>query len=220
MFRDRTDAGRQLAEMFRDRQLEEPVVLALPRGGVPVGFEVATALNAPLDLVIVRKLGAPYQPELAIGAVAEGSPPVVFLNNEFAEPSLLPVGYVTEQTAAELREIERRRTKYVGARERTPVVDRTAIVVDDGIATGATTRAALRAVRRMHPRRLILAIPVAPEHSIEALQHEADEIICIAQPSPFWAIGQFYQDFAQVSDAEVIALLRRADEHRNSARLA
>ena len=211
MFRDRSDAGRQLAGRLLCYRDEPAVVLALPRGGVPVGYEIAAALKAPLDLLLVRKIGAPFQPELAVGAIAEGPEPITVVNPEFSAPDLLPTRYIDEQSAAELQEIERRRARYLGGRRRAEIAGRTAIVVDDGIATGATTRAALQAVRRAGPRKLVLAVPVAPQDSLTRLQPEADEIVCLATPSPFWAIGQFYEDFHQVPDDEVIALLQRAD---------
>ncbi len=207
---NRQDAGRRLArELLRFRG-SDVVVLALPRGGVPVGFEIAQALDAPLDLVLVRKIGAPFQRELAVAAVVDGETPETVTNEDvLAELSLTP-DYVREEAAHELREIERRRRLYLEGRPPLPVEGRTAIVVDDGIATGATMRAALRAVRRRRPARLVLAVPVAPPDTIEELRGEVDEVVCLATPAFFGAIGAFYDDFRQLEDDEVRELLARA----------
>ncbi len=207
---NRQDAGRRLArELLRFRG-SDVVVLALPRGGVPVGFEIAQALDAPLDLVLVRKIGAPFQRELAVAAVVDGETPETVTNEDvLAELSLTP-DYVREEAAHELREIERRRRLYLEGRPPLPVEGRTAIVVDDGIATGATMRAALHAVRRRRPARLVLAVPVAPPDTIEELRGEVDEVVCLATPAFFGAIGAFYDDFRQLEDDEVRELLARA----------
>lgn len=210
LFHDRTDAGRRLAQellRFKDRH---PVVLALPRGGVTVAFEVAEALAAPLDVILVRKIGAPFQPELALGAVADGEHPETVVNPYFADADGELKAFFAEEAARQLAEIERRRILYLRGRPRAPVRDRTAIVVDDGIATGATTRVALRAVRRAGPAHLVLAVPVAPPDTVEALRAEVDEIVCLATPEPFGAISVFYEDFTQVTDQEVVELLDRA----------
>ena len=178
-FKDRSDAGRKLALALRDYKNRQPVVLALPRGGVPVAAKVAAALNAPLDLILVRKIGVPYQPELAMGAVVDGGEPLVVRNEDvirFAGIDKLEFNAVCD---SELAEIERRRQRYLGSRERVEVVGRTAIVIDDGIATGATTRAALRATRSRKPKKLILAVPVAPADSLTVMQQEADEFVCL-----------------------------------------
>jgi putative phosphoribosyl transferase len=208
-FRDRSDAGRQLAEALKGYQDQQPVVLALPRGGVPVAAEVSAALHAPLDLIIVRKIGVPIQPELAMGAVAEGREPVIVRNEDVIQL----VGVTSEEFASvcdrERSEIERRRRRYLGSRSRVDVEGRTAIVIDDGIATGATTRAALLAVRARRPKTLVLAAPVAPPAAVEALRDAADEIVCLETPEPFDAIGLWYRDFRQVSDQEVIDILAR-----------
>ncbi|MBX6321149.1 MAG: phosphoribosyltransferase [Rhodospirillaceae bacterium] len=209
-FIDRQDAGRRLAaELVRFKD-EHPVVLAIPRGGVLVGFEVAQALNAPLDLVLVRKIGAPFQPELAVAAVVDGEHAQTVLNEDIISALELPADFIREETARQLAEIERRRQAYLGSRPRPPIAGATAIIVDDGIATGATVRAALLGVRRSGPRRLVLAVPVAPPSTIERLRGDADETVCLEMPESFFAISQFYQDFHQLSDAEVTALLRRA----------
>ena len=206
-FTDRTDAGRQLAQALASYKRQKPVVLALPRGGVPVAVKVAEALDAPLDLLLVRKIGVPFQPELAMGAVVDGPAPMVVRNEE-----VITLTGVNEQEFAairdrELTEIERRRKTYLGNRPHPELTAHTVIVVDDGIATGATTRAALRAVRMRKPRMLVLAVPVAPTETLRKLKDEADEIVCLEDYEDFGAIGLFYSDFRQVSDEKVIGLL-------------
>jgi putative phosphoribosyl transferase len=206
-FKDRADAGRKLALVLGDYKNQQPVVLALPRGGVPVAAKVAAALNAPLDLILVRKIGVPDQPELAMGAVVDGDEPLVVRNEDiirFAGIDELEFNAVCD---SELAEIERRRQRYLGSRERVEVAGRTAIVIDDGIATGATTRAALRAARLRKP--IILAVPVAPTDSLAAMQQEADEVVCLETHWDFGAIGLYYSIFWPVPDDEVIALLAR-----------
>jgi putative phosphoribosyl transferase len=210
VFADRTEAGRQLAERLARFKTEQPLVLALPRGGVPVGFEVAQTLDAPLDLILVRKIGAPMQPELAIGAVVDGDQPETVLNRDLVDDLQISERYLEGERARQLEEIERRRRLYGAGRAKIEVRDRTAIVVDDGIATGATMEAALRAVRRAGPRRLVLAVPVAPPETIERLRPQVDEIECLVMPEYLGAIGMFYADFRQLSDGEVVALLERA----------
>jgi len=217
IFEDRRDAGIQLARALLRFQDHDPVVLALPRGGVPVAFEVARALDAPLDLVLVRKIGTPMQPELAAGAVVDGGAMELVRNDDVIEAARIPESWLREQAIRELAEIERRRRLYVGGRARVPIEGKTAIVVDDGIATGATTRAALRAVRRRHPKRLVLAVPVAPEETLAALRSEVDEVVCLATPDPFGAIGYFYRDFRQLEDDEVRDLLARAEHPSGEA---
>jgi putative phosphoribosyl transferase len=210
MFRDRTDAGRRLAAELVRFKGEDPVVLALPRGGVPVALEIAQTLGAPMDLVMVRKIGAPMQPELAVGAVVDGSRPETVVNPEVVDALGIPDSYIEREAARQLAEIERRRELYLAGRERIDVAGRTAIVVDDGIATGATIEAALRATRRANPKRLVLAAPVAPPDTVERLRPEVDEIVCLATPPYFGAISVYYADFRQLSDGDVIDLLRRA----------
>jgi putative phosphoribosyl transferase len=210
VFADRTAAGRQLAERLARFKTEQPLVLALPRGGVPVGFEVAQALDAPLDLILVRKIGAPMQPELAIGAVVDGDQPETVLNRDLVDDLQISERYLEGERARQLEEIERRRRLYGSGRAKIEVRDRTAIVVDDGIATGATMEAALHAVRRAGPRRLVLAVPVAPPETIARLRPQVDEIECLIMPDYLGAIGMFYADFRQLSDGEVVALLERA----------
>jgi len=210
LFADRSEAGRRLAERLLRFKDERPVVLALPRGGVPVGFEVAQALDAPLDLVLVRKIGAPFQPELAVGAVVDGGRAETVVNEDLVREFQIPESYIAEESARQLEEIERRRNLYLAESTRAPVEGHTAIVVDDGIATGATMEAALHATRRANPRRLVLATPVAPPDTIARLRPQADEVVCLATPMLFAAIGAFYEDFRQLSDEEVVDLLRRA----------
>jgi putative phosphoribosyl transferase len=208
-FADRTEAGRKLAKALARYKDQRPVVLALPRGGVPVATEVAAALVAPLDLILVRKIGVPFQPELAMGAVVDGIEPVNVRNED-----VIRLAGVSEQEFntvrdQQLSEIERRRKLYLGDRPHPQISGRTVIVVDDGIATGATIRAALRATRMHKPSKLVLAVPVAPTNSLKELRGEADEIVCLEDYEEFGAIGLFYSDFRQVSDAEVIEMLAR-----------
>ena len=207
IFADRREAGRKLAERLLRFKEGRPVVLALPRGGVPVGFEIARALAAPLDLVLVRKLGAPGQPELAVGALALGEEAAFVTDPELLAALGVPPAELEAIKAREVREIERRRKLYLGDRKPVPVAGRTAILVDDGIATGATMRAALRATRKRNPARLVLAVPVAPPDTIARLGAEADEIVCLAKPGSFLAVGQFYRTFTQLDDREVLDLL-------------
>lgn len=211
MFQDRRDAGVQLADELLRFKGHDPVVLALPRGGVPIGFEIAQALEAPLDLVLVRKIGAPFQPELAVAAVVDGEEMELVVNEDLIEGLALSQDYVREQAARQVEEIERRRRLYLEGRQRVRIEGKTALVVDDGIATGATMRAALRAVRRRYPRRLVLAVPVAPPEAVESLRSEVDEVVCLTTPDYLGAIGSFYADFRQVGDDEVRELLARAE---------
>ena len=208
-FRNRSDAGRQLAKALAGYKDQQPVILALPRGGVPVAAQVAVALNAPLDLILVRKIGVPFQPELAMGAVVDGSVPIVVRNEDVIKLAGIDESEFKTVCDEELAEIERRRQRYLGSRKHVDVSGRTAIVIDDGIATGATTRAALRATRMRKPKRLVLAVPVAPTESLSALHGDADDVICLEDHEPFGAIGVFYADFSQVADEEVIEILKR-----------
>jgi len=208
-FRNRVDAGRQLAKALASYKHQHCVVLALPRGGVPVAAEIAAALDAPLDLVLVRKIGVPFQPELAMGAVVDGPAPLVVRNEEVIQLASVDEADFAAIRDQEITEIERRRKFYLGDRPHPQITDRTAIVVDDGIATGATTRAALRAVRRQAPRKLVLAVPVAPTQSFAELRGEADDLVCLEGYEDLGAIGLYYEDFRQVSDAQVIELLAR-----------
>ncbi|HEV7367708.1 phosphoribosyltransferase [Arenibaculum sp.] len=209
-FEDRRDAGRRLAARVRALAPERPAVLALPRGGVPVGFEIASALGCPLDVAVVRKIGAPGNPELAIGAVVDGDEPVVFVNSEVVRSLAVPIDYVERASRDQIVEIERRRDVYLGGRPRPMVAGRTCIVVDDGIATGSTARAASRALRAAGPSRLVLAVPVAPRGVVDDLAGSYDEIVVLETPAELGSVGRFYRDFRQVEDVEVIELLNRA----------
>lgn len=208
MFRDREEAGQRLAEAVAALEPERPVVLALPRGGVPVAAPVARRLKAPLGLILVRKLGVPGHEELAAGAVGDGDPPVVVFNENvlamigLSEADLAPG--VTEKTV----EIAERRRRYLGGRPQPALGGATAIVVDDGIATGATAKAALAVLRRQGAGRVVLAVPVAPAECLAEMRMLADEVICLEVPDPFVAVGAHYRRFAQTTDEEVIALLQ------------
>jgi len=208
-FKNRADAGRKLATALAKYKDQQPVILALPRGGVPVAAEVAAVLHAPLDLILVRKIGVPFEPELAMGAIVDGSTPIVVRNEDVIKLARVDEAEFKAICDGELAEIERRRQRYLGSRERVDVAGRTAIVIDDGIATGATTRAALRATRTRKPKRLVLAVPVAPTDNLAALRSDADEVVCLEDHEFFSAIGLYYADFTQVSDQEVIELLGR-----------
>jgi len=208
VFSDRRDAGRRLARLLRDYAGEKPVVLALPRGGVPVAAPVAIAFGAPLDVVVVRKLGVPGQPELAMGAVVEAGRPVTIRNEAIIRVAHVSEVEFDEVRAAELAEAQRRRELYVGRGRRLSLKGRAVIVIDDGIATGASMRAAVKAVRKQQPARLVVAVPVAARTSLEALRGEVDDIVCVDVRDDLRAIGVYYDDFEQVSDDEVIAALR------------
>jgi putative phosphoribosyl transferase len=210
VFLDRRDAGRRLAAALVGLRGTDPIVLALPRGGVPVAYEVAVALGAPLDVVVVRKLGAPHEPELAIGALVDGDHPEQVLNDDVIRDAAVSPEQVARETAHQLTEIHRRQALYRGGRAPLSVAGRTAIVVDDGLATGASMRAALRGVRRAGATRVVLAVPVAPPDTIAILRPEVDDVVCLSTPTAFDAVGQFYDDFRQTTDAEVIDLLARA----------
>lgn len=216
LFEDRRDAGRRLAAALSGYRESRPVVLALPRGGVPVGFEVAKALAAPLDVLLVRKIGAPGHEELGLGALVDGQDPQLVLNHDVIRTVRPPPGYIEAEKQRQLVEIERRRRQYVGDRPPTPVEGQTVIVVDDGIATGSTVRTALRAIGRAGAGKIVLAVPVAPEDALEELRKEVGEIICLSTPRPFLAVGAHYAEFGQLADADVISLLE--ERHRRMAR--
>jgi putative phosphoribosyl transferase len=210
-FADRREAAEALATRLLQLWLPPPrVVLALPRGGVPIGAVVARALQAPLDLLLVRKIGAPWQRELALAAVAEGEPPEIVVDDEVWHDAGVDRDWIESQAAEQMREIVRRRQLYLRGRAPLAVQGCTAIVVDDGIATGSTLRAALKALRRRQPARLVLAVPVAPQDTLRRLQAEVDQIVCLATPQPFRAVGVHYRNFDQVEDDEVMAALAEA----------
>ena len=210
-FADRRAAGRLLAAQLLRFKPDHPLVLALPRGGVPVAYEVAEQLDADLDLLLVRKLGAPHHPEFGIGAVTDGDKPQILLNRDLVEQLSVPSGYIHNEAHHQLREIERRREQYLDGRRPVPVAGRTVVVIDDGIATGSTVRAALRVLRQKNPAKLILAVPVGAPDSMQSLRDECDEVVCLAAPDPFQAVGAHYVDFAQTTDEEVKQLL---DDHK------
>lgn len=208
-FRDRTEAGRVLARrLWRYAGRSDVIVLALPRGGVPVAYEIATALKAPLEVFIVRKLGVPGQEELAMGAIASGG--VTVLSEDLIADLGLQREDIAQVTARELIELGRRERVFRGDRPFPSLQGRVVILVDDGIATGATMRAAVRAIRQQHPSCISVAVPVGAPQALEALQDEADELICLLSPDPLLGIGAWYEDFAQLTDEEVIAYLERA----------
>jgi putative phosphoribosyl transferase len=210
VFHDRTEAGRLLAGRLRHLRGAAPVVLAVPRGGVPVGAPIAEALDAPLDLLLARKIGAPGQPELALGAVVEGDPPQTVLNDRIVRALGVSSDEIAREAERQLAEIARRRRLWLHGRPQVPTRGRTAIVVDDGIATGATVRAALAALGRAGAARRVLAAPVAPRETAEALRELCDEAVFLAEPPDLGSVGAFYADFHQLEDAEVAALLDRA----------
>lgn len=210
-FRDRSQAGRDLAERLTRLKLDRPIVYALPRGGVPVAAECAEALDAPLDLVLVRKLGAPGQPELGIGALAEaGGEEVVVVNKRVADLTGASDAYIERVMESEREELARRERLYFQGRARTEPAGRDAVLVDDGLATGSTARAAVRALKARGAARVVLAIPVAPPDTLETLEAEADSVVCLLAPRSFSSVGQWYGDFHQLEDGEVVRLLDEA----------
>jgi len=206
-FRDRREAGQLLAEALADlRGAKDVIVLGIPRGGVVVAHEVAAALKAPLDVYITRKIGAPYNPELAIGAVASDG--TLVLDDDLIARVGAPDAYVQSETERQRQEIERRMLAYRGDRPAPQLEGRTVILVDDGVATGATVLASLRAIRQQKPKELIAAIPVGPADTLGELEKEADRVVCLHHPEVFWAVGAFYAIFDQTSDVEVVRLLK------------
>ncbi len=207
---DRRAAGRALAEALgRYAGRKDVIVLALPRGGVPVAAEIARGLDVPLDVMLVRKLGAPWQPELAMGAIASGG--VRVMNDEVVRGMGISPEAIEQVAQEELKELERRERAYRGNRPWPDLTDKTVILVDDGLATGATMHAAIDAVRAQNPAQIVVAVPVAPPDTVRALEPLVDEVVCLFQPEPFMAIGQWYQDFSQLTDAEVQALLEEQE---------
>ena len=208
-FSDRVEAGRVLAKRLKAYAgRSDVVVLALPRGGVPVAAEVAAELGAPLDVFVVRKLGVPYQPELAMGAIASGG--VRVLNDDVIAAARITSPMLESATRIEQRELERRERAYRNGRPAVPVKDKVAILIDDGLATGSTMRAAVEAVRRLQPSRVVVAVPLGAPETCHGLAQIADEVICVEMPVPFSAVGLWYEDFSQTSDDEVRALLEAA----------
>ena len=206
-FIDRTDAGRKLAKALTALGLDRPVIFALPRGGVPVGVEVAKALNAPLDLLLVRKVGAPHNPEVALGAIVEGANREVVINEDVKRLSGADEAYIAAAVAEQRDELERRKKVYLGDRPRLDPRGRTVVIVDDGLATGATMKAALIGLKRSSPERIILALPVAPKLALEEMSELVDDVICLCPATQFRGVGSFYHDFPQLTDAETVALL-------------
>lgn len=210
VFADRREAGRQLAAKLGQMNFERAVVLALPRGGVPVAVEVASALQVPLDLLFVRKIGLPGQSELAVGAVVDGAHPQMVLNERVLAMVDVPEAYLTRERDRELAEIERRRAQYCGGHLPVDVGGRAVILVDDGVATGTTVRAALIALERLGAARKILAVPVIAPDTADAFRAGGIEVVALLEPDNFRAVGEFYRDFHQLEDEEVVGLLSRA----------
>ncbi|MFI5525305.1 phosphoribosyltransferase family protein [Streptomyces platensis] len=218
LFTDRADAGHRLAEALQHLEGEEPVVLGLPRGGVPVAFHVARALNAPLDVIVVRKLGVPYQRELGFGAIGEGG--VRVISDDIVRRGRLEQADLASVEHAEAAELARQAERFRAGRPRLSLEGRTAIVVDDGIATGATAAAACQVVRAQGAARVVLAVPVAPPDAAERLRTAADEFVCLSTPFAFSAVGEWYRDFSQTPDDEVVALLAQAAAGAGTERAA
>jgi putative phosphoribosyl transferase len=208
MFRDRSEAGQMLGAELAKLKPIEPVVLALPRGGVPVGAEVARALKARLDLLIVRKVGAPGNPELAVAAIVDGNPPDIVLNREVVEGYGLDDDELAALVKAERPELERRRAVYRGQRHPVSTTNKTVILVDDGAATGTTMKVAIRALKRRSPREIIVALPVAPPDTVAELAREADRVVCLSQPPHFHALGYYYREFQQLTDDQVLKTIQ------------
>ena len=206
MFHDREDAARQLARKLKDQTLIDPLVLAIPRGGVVTGAVLARELGAELDVVLSRKLRAPGQPELAVGAVSEDGH--VYLNKHAREMLDLSEDYLAEERRHQLAEIARRQKLFRGVRPQAPLAGRSVIVTDDGIATGSTMIAALQVVKAQNPREVIVAVPVASPDRLQEVRRWCDRVVCLLHPEAFWAIGQFYEDFTQVEDDQVVQFLR------------
>jgi predicted phosphoribosyltransferase len=207
-FSHRAEAGEELASRFSDlADHDDVIVLALPRGGVPVGYEVARSLRVPLDVFVVRKLGVPGHEELAMGAIASGG--VRLLNHEVVDALGIPGTVIDSVTRREAQELERREQVYRGIRPAASVTNKTVILVDDGLATGSTMRAAVAAIRHQQPARIVVAVPVGAASTCSELEQAADQVVCLRTPEPFVAVGLWYRDFSETSDAEVRALLGR-----------
>jgi len=218
IFANRKEAGQKLAQRLRKyANRGDVIVLGAPRGGVPVAFEIATDLKAPLDVFVLRKLGVPGREELAFGAIASGG--VRILNRDIVEGLGITGLDIERVTRAENQELERRERAYRGGKPPLEISGLTVILVDDGVATGSTMKAAIRALRQMKPARIVIAVPVAPPSTCNQLQFEADELVCLEMPEPFYGVGQFYSDFSQVSDEEVKELLDTASQTRRELHL-
>ena len=209
IFKDRVDAGKQLADKLQKYRGADTIVFAIPRGGVVIGYEVAIALNAPLEVIIPRKIGAPGQPELAIGAIGDG---ISVLDEQTIRYLNVSEKYIQEEIERQRREVERRWQIYRKDKPFPDISNKTVLLVDDGIATGYTTMAAARALRKKNPGKLVLAVPVAPSDSVERLKPEVDELVVLEMPEPFFAVGSWYEEFEQTTDAEVVDLLHRAED--------
>lgn len=207
LFENRADAGRQLAAALISRDFRNPLILALPRGGVPVAAEISRAMDAQIDLLIVRKLGAPGYPEYGVGAIVDGDDPQIVLNENVAAALQPSSAYLEQEKQRQLTEIERRRRRYLGSRAPVPVTGRNVILVDDGIATGGTVRTAIKALRRARAATITVAVPIAAPGIVNRVASEADDVVCLLQPRDFQAVGYYYRDFAQVGDSEVEAAM-------------
>jgi predicted phosphoribosyltransferase len=208
LFRDRVDAGDKLAKELLVYKKDNPVVLAIPRGGVVLGYEVAKKLGAPMDIVVPRKIPAPSNSELGIGAVTQDG--TVIIDEQLKEYLSVSEKYIKEETARQIKEIERRMKAYRGDKKPVPLEGRVVILVDDGIATGATMIAAIRSIRKQNPQKIVVAVPVGPPETIRRVKEEADEVVSLLTYEPFEAVGQFYTDFKQTTDDEVITLLKKS----------
>lgn len=206
VFEDRRQAGRLLAESLFVMNLKDPLVLAIPRGGVVVAYEIAQRLKCPLDVIIPRKVGAPFEPELAVGAVTEDG--TLYLNREIVEAYGVSKSYLESESQNQIGEIKRRALVYRGSTKQADLNNKTVIIVDDGVATGATMKAAMMSVKRQSPYAVVIAVPVGAQETIDELRRQVDTIVCLHIPSIMYAIGEFYRDFTQTSDDEVVTLLR------------
>ena len=209
-FKNRVAAGRALAEKLEERHYPNAVVYALPRGGVPIALEIGRKLSAPVDLLLVRKIGVPHHEELAAGAIVDGENPDIIINPEIVHAAQMTKADFEVAAALALKEIERRRALYLGGAKAISARGATAILIDDGIATGASMRAAIEAVRRREPTRVVVAVPVASREAVSEFSELADAFICIAAPAHFGAVGYYYEDFTQLSDEDVIAMMQEA----------
>lgn len=216
MFEDRIDAGRQLAKALQHYHNQEVVVLALPRGGVPVAAEIASALQAPLDVLIVRKIGVPYRPELAMGAVMDCADMVTIRNDDIIRGYGISEEQFQDECTKAMAEIDRRHRQYLGKQAPIDIKGRAVILVDDGIATGATVRAGVLGLKQSGPRTIILAVPVGAKEAIDALRQDVDEVVCLEEPAALDAIGSHYSDFPQLTDHDVLKLLASARSSQES----